>query len=588
LSEHARPAIDHAARPPASISLARVASLVRAERTIAFTAFVGLVLVLWVPFGPRSGLGYETAFPYMSERQSWWDGLFYAADPLRPYTSVFYQLSYLLGRVAGVTGSFVPYQIVYAALWLGRGVLTYEIVRRLLPRSGLLPFIAGTLVLVQASDGALNWVGQMNQFGMIFWLLLSVYFLVLAVTVESHRWAALWCVLSLVGVRLCLWSYESGLVIVLLAPAIVLIARRRSLTRIRIAYALLYYVPALYYTGLNVLRYANGDGSTYQESVVRSDVAAGQILSDLAFNVEASLRFWAWDDEPPATGSWPVLVGVIGAGIVIVGGLAIRRLQPPDTPGPGRRALVAVGAVGLVLLVASFPAYLLLTSARSLWRTQFLSGIGFGIAVAAAICLAASILSGRRSRAAAAVVLTSIVAYFGAVAAYGVASFHYGIWDRHRDAVADVLEIAPRVEPNSVIVYTGVPRAADPFGDTMWFDMALKLAYPGVEVTGEYFYGDGGVAPGANLAYQRGRWIETGRGLPPSVQGATLSNTVFVSYSRDRAQLLVKPPVRFRTAAAAGAYHPWRLIETPPPDERAIRRYGPIPTVQHRIGSVEP
>jgi hypothetical protein len=563
-----------------SISLARFVSLVRSERTVAFTAFAGLVLVLWVPFGPRSGLGYETAFPYMSERQSWWGGFFYAADPLRPYTSVFYQLSYLLGRAAGVTGSFVPYQIVYAALWLGRGLLTYEIVRRLLPRSGLLPFLAGALVLVHASDGALNWVGQMNQFGMIFWLLLSVYFLALAVTVESDRWAALWCVLSLVGVRLCLWSYESGLGIILLAPAIVLLSRRRSLTRVRIAYALLYYVPALYYVGLNILRYLNGDGSTYQESVVRSDVAVGPMLSDLAFNVEASLRFWAWDDQHPAIGSWPVMLGLVGAGIVIVGGLAIRRLQPPDTTDLGRRPLAEVGAVGVVVLVASFPAYLLLTSARSLWRTQFLSGIGFGIALAAAICLAVTILGWRRSRAAAALVLTSVVAYFGTVAAYGVADYHYRIWDRHRDAIANVLEIAPRVEPNSVIVYTGVPRAADPFGDTMWFDLALKLAYPGVDVTGEYFYGDGGVAPGASLAYRGGRWVETGAGLPPTVQDATLSNTLFISYARDRSRLLVKAPARFRTAAGAAAYRPARLIEQRPADERAIRRYGPLHAVQ--------
>ena len=177
------------------------------------------------PSGRAAGSATKPPFRDTSERQSWWDGLFYAADPLRPYTSVFYQLSYLLGRATGVTGSFVRYQIVYAALWLGRGVLTYEIVRRLSPCSGLLPFLAGTLVLVQASDGALNLVGQMNQFGMIFWLLLSVYFLVLAVTVESDRWAPLWCVLSLVGVRLCLWSYESGLGIVRSAPAIVLIAR---------------------------------------------------------------------------------------------------------------------------------------------------------------------------------------------------------------------------------------------------------------------------------------------------------------------------------------------------------------------------
>jgi hypothetical protein len=536
-----------------------------------------LVLVLWVPFGPRSGLGYETGFPFMSERQSWWDGFFYDADPLRPYTSVFYHLSYLLGRIAGVTGSFVPYQIVYAVLWFARGALTYEIVRRLVPRAGLLPFLAGTLVLVHASDGALNWVGQMNQFGMIFWLLLSVYFLVLAVTVESTRWAAVWCALSIVGVRLCLWSYESALGLVLLAPAIVLFARRRSLTRARVVYASLYYVPALYYAGLSIERYANGDGSTYQEAVTRSDLAIGPMLGDLVFNVKASLRFWNWEDQPPATGLVPAVVGLIGASIVIIGGALVHRLQGGEDVVPGRQSLVTVTLVGLVLLVASFPAYVLLSSARSLWRTQFLSGIGFGIALAAAISLGVTFVRGRDVRATGALILTAVVAYFGATASYGVARFHYEIWDRHRDAVADVLEIAPRIEPNSVLVYMGVPRSGDPFGDTMWFDFALKLAYPGVPLAGEYFLDDGTAAPGANLAYRQGRWVETGNGVPPWADDPTLSNTLFIEYGRHGSRLLASPPASFRASAgSASTYRPRVLIEHLPADERAIRRYGPL------------
>ena len=42
-------------------------------------------------------------------------------------------------------------------------------------------------------------------------------------------------------------------------------------------------------------------------------------------------------------------------------------------------------AVGFILVVLSFPVYLLLDSARGLWRTQFLSGIGAGL-VLAAVC----------------------------------------------------------------------------------------------------------------------------------------------------------------------------------------------------------
>ena len=272
---------------------------------------------------------------------------------------------------------------------------------------------------------------------------------------------------------------------------------------------------------------------------------------------------------------------------MIAGGVAVQSradARRRDDVVPGRRSLSAVAIVGAVLLVASFPAYLLLDSARGLWRTQFLSGIGFGIAVAAAVCLAVTLVKGRRSRVAAALVLTAVVAYFGATASYGVASFHYHIWDRHRDAVADVLEIAPRLKPGSVIVYTGIPRSADPFGDTMWFDMALTLAYPGVVLTGEYFYDDDDAAPGVNLAYRRGRWVQTGKGLPPWVQDATLANTVFISYARNHSRLLATPPGRFSMSdGGKAAYRPVRLIEHLPPDDRALRRYGPLHASQSSL-----
>src|SRR5439155_924698 len=46
-------------------------------------------------------------------------------------------------------------------------------------------------------------------------------------------------------------------------------------------------------------------------------------------------------------------------------------------------------ALGTVLLVLSFPAYLLLIDPRTLWRTQLLSGIGAGIVLSAAFAVVA-------------------------------------------------------------------------------------------------------------------------------------------------------------------------------------------------------
>src|SRR5262249_38402562 len=95
----------------------------RSASAIAAVVYVALVLLMWAPYTALSGLGYETAFPYMSETASALQGFLYRGDPLRIHTNTFYQLSYLLGEAFGVGGSYVPYQIVHALLWWARGVL---------------------------------------------------------------------------------------------------------------------------------------------------------------------------------------------------------------------------------------------------------------------------------------------------------------------------------------------------------------------------------------------------------------------------------------------------------------------------------
>ena len=65
--------------------------------------------------------------------------------------------------------------------------------------------MVGALVVVHASDGALQWVGQMNQFGFIFWMLLALYVLTFAVDASSPVAAVL---LSIVA--LCFDNCRSG------------------------------------------------------------------------------------------------------------------------------------------------------------------------------------------------------------------------------------------------------------------------------------------------------------------------------------------------------------------------------------------
>ena len=98
----------------------------------------------------------------------------------------------------------------------------FLILRRLFPSVTVLAYAAGALVIVHASDNALNWVGQLNQFGVIFWMMLALYLLVVALQQPRPITAALFTAAAALATYLCLWSYESPLFILLLAPVLLL------------------------------------------------------------------------------------------------------------------------------------------------------------------------------------------------------------------------------------------------------------------------------------------------------------------------------------------------------------------------------
>jgi hypothetical protein len=148
------------------------------------------------------------------------------------------------------------------------------------------------------------------------------------------------------------------------------------------------------------------------------------------------------------------------------------------------------------------------------------------------------------------------------------------MWERHRQVVAQVLEAAPRVQPNTVVVATGIGRDPDPFGDNMWFDFALRLAYRGVPVAGQYFYADGTRPAGASLALRKRVWRATGQGFPTEIVDVPLSHTVVVQYrSGGHGRLLQKVPAYVLNGSDGSGYAP-RVVDGQKPSEWATRRYG--------------
>jgi hypothetical protein len=225
-------------------------------------------------FARSSGMSYETQLPYLGETGH---GFRWEGDPLRVYTAFFYHLSYVIGKFCGAAGSFVPYQSVYAGLWFARGFLVFLILRRVMPDAAVLPFTAGALTIVHASDATLQWVGQMNQAGFIFWGLAAIYLFIVAVQQASAI-----VVIACICECLCLWSYESPLFIICATPFVVaLLIRPKSLKRYLVLCAAWFLFPA-WYVHMAYWRYTHA-GLGYQTSVMRKTWSVSASLSDLVF-----------------------------------------------------------------------------------------------------------------------------------------------------------------------------------------------------------------------------------------------------------------------------------------------------------------
>jgi hypothetical protein len=379
-----------------------------------------------------------------------------------------------------------------------------------------------------------------------------------------------------------LWSYESQLLLILAAPLTLLLAKRRDARPRATVIAAWYFVPAVYLLVSGWLYFTHAAGG-YQAGVLRQDWSAAAIANDLWFNMTVSLEYWTWQNNVPWSldPKWLIGLGLLGAAVYLAGWaavLAICQSRENITTLSPRQWLVMLLA-GVTTLVLSFPAYLLLDSAATLWRTQFLSGIGSALTWAALAGLAASVLPGRWPRACSFLVAGALFTGHGVASAVRLAGVHDQIWSRHRQAFETLLTVAPRLPERTVVVAVNVPKANDPFGHNMWFNFALKLAYPGSRVSGVYFYDDGTPATGNHLRLESTDWVWDGTLASPGYERQGVEKTLALSYeSVSRAQVLENlPAILSPEQVAQSRYAPRSLILDGPPSPRAVRRYFPCP-----------
>ena len=155
-------------------------------------------------------------------------------------------------------------------------------------------------------------------------------------------------------------------------------------------------------------------------------------------------------------------------------------------------------------------------------------------------------------------------------------------------AMSSIIANAPSVTDGTLFVIRNVDPQNDPFGHNMWFDLALRLAYPHKLVAGTYFFRDDSPAEGANIDIKNGKPHLLPGGMATlfhSMQDPWIDRIIVFDFDRasGQAEPVLTGPVRVgNDEIPVLDYDFCAAIKGFEPDPVAVRRYGPI-TAGHRI-----
>ena len=110
-----------------------------------------LTWVFWGVYVLERGAHAETGFIILSQQRPGWAGFIYPHDSSRPLMSLLFHAAYLLGD-----GSYLSLHIAYGACIFLTGLLTYLLVRAVVPVHAWMAFLAGAIALAHGGDLSMN------------------------------------------------------------------------------------------------------------------------------------------------------------------------------------------------------------------------------------------------------------------------------------------------------------------------------------------------------------------------------------------------------------------------------------------------
>jgi hypothetical protein len=514
---------------------------------------IAIPTIFFAFYGVHGGMPWDYSLTYVSESTPGLAGFLYG-DPLRVYTNLFYNVGYLLPGLVDAQGSWAGYHIVYALLWAAKGILVLCLCYLLdLPLVIAAP--AAVIAVAHGSDVSIGHVGQINQFGIVFWTLLSMCCFLGFLRSQRFTGAVL-LVVAASASYFGLWSHEATLFDLLAYPILFIWATGRFRRRSAILGAAFVIAPPIVYSALMADRLiVHPMGNSYQEAALRKGIGDVGALARDYFHLLKGLvdvpewltgkvqLFQQFKITAPsfmtaqflAASALALLISLYFCAALVkticrietaaAGTDALHRgpsdepqaegwathTRHPNDQGLGQRpAMVRLNVMLFALASASVVPFLALDEGGGYWRTQLLAG-PFASILMALFLFTMTVHVPRRAAMRSSLIgaviyaCTLLAVTMWGFTANAVSYQAYNLeWQQIRAPIERLLEAVPGVKSGTIIMLQGVPfrfNAAHigccaAWGSNYWFDMLLRLAYPKTEVAGSYALDLASATPG--------------------------------------------------------------------------------------------
>jgi hypothetical protein len=502
---------------------------------------VSLCFLCWVWTQPTSGFNYETTFSFLADN---WEGKrsWFYSDPARPFNSTPYQVGYVVSALSGFQGSALGHQIVLLILNIVFasccGFFYYFVSRNFYPA-----LFATAVAATWSADHATNWIGQLNQFSVRSLSALALLSVFIFTRSTGRILQLLFWFTGLFSFFIASMSHEAAIPFLwgsFIALCMLLIpAPMRSKT-------FLSFSPPLLVATIVTVE-SNLRSTTYGASLLRNDLSPISICRDLWTMARTSFDFRLWLPELDPLVSDILLVqlmGTVALAIFLYGRNSRSSLVDTPKRTHHRRCMAYCShtrflVFAVISLGASFAGFVVLENPTMPWRTLILSSwptsILFGLilhfvlnsfsqlSVSRKLISRRSFFTYRKRFVFFFNVLTLVlsVVLLGVFSARHHGQVHRERWSEFSSTFQRILIRYPSVPDGTVFILQGVSSTSDPFGHNMWFDVGVRLAYPGQVVAGTYFR-DGLPAPGTNLKLDETTnvYFDDGSGYPTLAAGS--------------------------------------------------------------------